>query len=174
MTEKEAQGWTKVEGSLAGFSRKQLHKLMKLCRRELNARWQFDEALKEWKLEGFRGLANFMAGVTWAVACRAALRESKGHTPVGGKRAQSGEMWLPRELLTAVRHQVKDRGWHPITAPSAEAVLNELAAEDRARQPLPADYAERFNAVRFVIPFSKTEAITVLDLDDRFDKSGAV
>ena len=114
-------------------------------------------------------MANFMAGVTWALACRAALRESKGHTPVGGKRPQSGEMWLPRELLTAVRHQVKDRGWHPITAESWSKVRDNLIAEAR---PPRAD-SEGLSCTRFVIPFARQEARVELAVDRRFDRSGS-
>lgn len=165
MTEKEQLQWKKIRGSLGRMSRRQLHKLTKLTRRELESRWQFDEALKEWKVGGYRGLANFMAGVTWAMACRESLRRSKGHSPPGGQRPQSGQMWLPAEMLYAVRHQVKDRGWHPITSANAQVVLNNLKAEESAA----GARAQYGDYAKFVIPFVKAEVRAKIPVDDRFD-----
>lgn len=170
MTEKEQRQWQKIRSRLGLMSRKQLHKLVKLSRRELESRWQFDEALKKWKAGGYRGLSNFMAGVTWAMACRQSLRQSKGHAPPGGQRAQSGQMWLPAELLYAVRHQVKDRGWHPITATSARVVLDNLQAEESAAR-VAAHHGDSLRAVKFVIPYARAEARRQIQIpvDDRFD-----
>ncbi len=170
MTDQEAEVWKRISGTIPYMKNRQLHKLVRMARRELEFRHAGREAFKEQLSGGFSAMANFMAGVTWALACRAALRESKGHTPVGGKRPQSGEMWLPRELLTAVRHQVKDRGWHPITTKDWGTVRAGLEAEAAARAPMPQDYAE----VRFAIQFARGDARAVIDLDSRFDKSGAV
>lgn len=101
---------------LANLGRKDLLWLKKQVRRELKFRWQTGQAALAWKRHGWIGLANFMAGVTWAMACRQSLRRSKGHAPDTGVRPQSGEMWMPRELLYALRHEVKERGWSPLAA----------------------------------------------------------
>lgn len=178
MNEKEALAWAKVSAHIGNFTNKQLHKLRRIAGRELETRHHIAEALNKRRAEGFRSLANFMAGVTWALACRAALRESKGHDPVHGKRPQSGEMWLPRELLYAVRHQVKQRGWHPITAATWTTVKDELLAEaahaerkrHAERASFPAAPYQPVEAQTFRIPFAAGEArVTV---DDRFDYGG--
>lgn len=163
------------------LTQRQLHKLKRIINRELTARYQATEALKERMAGGLQGMANVMAGVTWALACRQALRESKGHEPVGGKRPASGEMWLPRELLYAVRHQVKARGWHPITALNWDVVRANLAAEARAASRPPVSesiHAEldgsRMSVAKFVVPMVKGEVNRIIDLDyDRaFDFGG--
>jgi hypothetical protein len=162
------------------LSTKSLHRVMKEARRELAARHVARLALKEQLSGGFSAMANFMAGVTWAMACRAALRESKEHPPIGKKPA-AGHMWLPWELLYAVRHQVKDRGWHPITSKSWSVVRDELAAEARHAavrrkaelNAMPGQLAH-FHAQTFRIPFARQEVRMLMDLDDQFDKSGAV
>jgi hypothetical protein len=169
VTDKYAEAWRNIALTMPHLTSQQLHRVAKMCRRELADRWAAREALKERAAAGFLGLANFMAGVTWAMSCRQALRGSKGHTPVNGRRAQSGEMWLPRELLYCVRNQVKDRTWHPLTAESWSVVKSNLEAEERASRPLPAGYVDSFNAVRFVIPFAKQEARAVVAVDRRFD-----
>lgn len=160
------RAWNGIAVSMGSMTKQQLHKIVRLGRRELEARHQADKALYEWKLNGYRAMANFMAGVTWALACRWSLRDSKDHHPFAGVRPQSGEMWLPRELLTAVRHQVKARGWHPITSVTAADVLNNLAAE-ASRHPVRADSS--LTCVQFVVPMVRSEARVLVD--DRFDRS---
>lgn len=162
----ETLQWDKVRGVISNLSNRHVHKLIRLARRELTDRHQAAEALNKRAADGFRAMANFMAGVTWALACRASLRESKGHDPAYGKRPAAGDMWLPRELLTAVRHQVKARGWHPITAPDWTNVQCNLEAEQRrtARGVTP---EQSFQAVQFRIPFARQEARQVIN--DRFD-----
>lgn len=114
MTETMQRDATKER--LAALGRKDLLWLKKQLRRELHRRWVDGRADAVRKRHGWIGLANFMAGVTWALACRDALRRSKGHLPTWGKRPQSGEMWLPKEMLTALRADIKDRGWSPLAA----------------------------------------------------------
>ncbi len=173
--------WQKTEAALCLLQKKDLHRLIRLTRRELTERWQETEALKERVAGGYRAMANFMAGVTWALACRVALRESKGHQPPGGKRPQSGEMWLPRELLYAVRHQVKARGWHPVTAESASTVLRNLGAEcgrlypadvvpPGPWDPLAAPLAAK--AARFVVRMAEGNAAVRVHVDQWFDHGG--
>lgn len=165
--------WARLALSMRCMSPKQLHKVIRLTRRELAARHQAADALKERLSGGFSAMAKFMAGVTWALACRAALRESKGHDPSFGKRPAAGDMWLPRELLTAVRHQVKARGWHPITAPDWSNVQHNLMAE-QARKGRPPE--EAFAAVQFVVPLAPPTYSGVIcprDIPDgRFDHGG--
>ena len=132
---------------VAGAQNKDLHKLKKQLKKhftvisnELHRRFvdrKTEEADALARAEGAcKAMANFMAGVTWALAARESLRKSKGHTPAGGVRPQSGQMWTLREIITAVRSQVKERGWHPITAESWEVVRNSLQAEARGvREP---------------------------------------
>lgn len=170
---------------LAAMPTKELHKLSKLCRKEKELRWQEAKADQARVAGGYRAMANFMAAVTWAMACRTALRASKGHEPIFGKRPQSGEMWLPREILTAVRHQTRERGWHPITVETAGRVITELVGVARSKEargwrgehlgeagpdavnPRPDD---KLQVARFVIPMVKTEAR--LRISDRFDYGG--
>lgn len=89
---------------------------------------------KRFEREGWQGLCNFMAGVTWAMACRASLRESKGHNPVG-KGLASGEMWFPWEMLYAARHEAKMRGWSPLSQQQASAVVTKLLTEAQRKTP---------------------------------------
>lgn len=49
------------------------------------------------------GFCNFLLGAAHAMACRYALRWSKGHAPFAGKTPQSGEMWTPVEIATVVK-----------------------------------------------------------------------
>jgi hypothetical protein len=174
MTEAEARAWASISQSIGQFSKQQLHKLKKLANRELGARWQAKEALNKRVAGGFGAMANFMAGVTWALACRAALRQSKEHAGFG-KRPQSGEMWLPRELLFAVRSQVRGRGWHPITAKDWPTVQAGLAQEQRGfhHQLDDGEFSPtgRMSAVKFVIPFARQEASAVIAVNKRFDDS---
>lgn len=129
---------------MRALSKKDLHWVLKQARRELSARHQAAWALKERVGGAMLGMANVMAGVTWALACRDTLRRSKGHLPTYGKRPASGEMWLPRELLYALRHEVKERGWCPLSAENATQALQHLNAEaNRRKGPLPeSGYAE--------------------------------
>lgn len=101
---------------------------------------------KQW---AFTGLANFMAGVTWALACRATLRASKEHPPIG-KGLASGEMWYPWEMVYAVRHEVAQRGWSPIGAKSAGDVVVKLLTESQRK-----DTSKTPAAVTFHIPFAQ-------------------
>lgn len=165
----------RVRAITGRLSTRNLHKLKRIINKELTARYQGTEALKERVAGGLQGMANVMAGVTWALACRQALRESKGHEPVGGKRPASGEMWLPRELLYAVRHQVKARGWHPITALNWGVVKANLEAEARPATPKTIDvFGEEVTVAKFVVPMVRGEARRIVDLDyDRaFDFGG--
>lgn len=93
-----------------------LHWFVKQAKKEIHARWEDRRAFSERLAGAFAGMANVMAGVTWALACRDSLRRSKGHVPTGGKRPASGEMWLPREILTALRAEIKERRWSPLGA----------------------------------------------------------
>lgn len=146
------EAWARITGLLCVLPQRDLHKLKKVVCRELAERYEEREALKKRVSGGFEAMANFMAGVTWALACRTALRESKGHTPVGGKRPQSGEMWLPRELLYAVRHQVKDRGWHPITTTDWPTFRAHLLGEMAPRRDVDGPFSEVQFAVRMAAP----------------------
>lgn len=70
---------------------------------------EMDRRVKPVLTEAFTGLANFMTGVTHAMACRAALRWLKGLKPYfspgdpcdqgrrAGVKATGGEMWTARE-----------------------------------------------------------------------------
>lgn len=109
--------WNLTEAQMCLLPQKDLRKLIKFARRELSERNAERWALKERLPGAFQGMANVMAGVTWALACRASLRASKGHRPAAGTRPASGEMWLPAELLKACRLDVKEKGWSPLTAP---------------------------------------------------------
>lgn len=153
---------------------RQLQKLVSTARREQRRRYLAAEALKERVGGAMQGMANVMAGVTWALLCRASLRASKGHLPVGGKRAASGEMWLPRELLTAVRHQVKERGWHPITSLNWETVRANYSAELlAARRPPVSDsiLGPDLHVAKFVIPFAGQAVSREIAVDKAFDFS---
>lgn len=115
--------------NLARFTDKQLRLAIKKARQELARRNAEKWALKGRVGAGMAGMANFMAGVTWALACRQSLRRSKEHTPDTGKRPASGEMWLPKELLYAARHEVKERQWTPLTQDYASQVIHNLRVE---------------------------------------------
>lgn len=140
--------WSKLVTKLEGVDSKHLHKLNKAVKKELARRWAVRQLEAVERRHGFAGLDNFMAGVTHALACRAALRESKEHPPIG-KRPASGEMWLPREMLFAVRDQVKRRGWHPLTC-----TANETLGHLRGEVPGPALYElpiGEFNVAEFKV-----------------------
>ena len=161
--------WTTIKDLLAGIPHRDLHKLGKLVRKEKHTRWLEDMADTEWRREGFGGLANFMAGVTWALACRAALRASKGHKGFG-KRPAAGNMWTPRELLSCVRHQVKELGWHPITSESAAVVMQNLEGQEAAaRAPKHIDDGP-FQAVQFGVRMASGGVVR--RVADRFDYGG--
>lgn len=170
----EADVFSHMRESVTFLTQRQLHKVKKIINKELESRYLAAEALKGRATGAFQGMANFMAGVTWALACRASLRESKGHLPAGGVRPQSGEMWLPRELLTAVRHQVKARGWHPITSTDWDTVRANLSAEALAasRPPRHRDepMAVKF-AVRMAAPTYTAQRVSRLAMED-FDFGG--
>ncbi len=119
--------------------------------RELKARRHNRWLLKERAAGGSVAMSNFMAGVTWALSCRAALRTWAGHSPPGGKRPQHGAPWLPWEMLACVRSQVKERGWHPIAAKTWADARGHLQAE-MSRRDLP-DWVEH-QTVQFVIPMT--------------------
>jgi hypothetical protein len=184
MSDKPAVGsetliWNKTRRVISAMSTRDVHKLVRLARRELSARHQEAEAYTERVVGARLAMANFMAGVTWALACRTALRESKGHDPVGGKRPAAGDMWLPREMLTAVRHQVKDRGWHPLSARSATEVIDNLKSEDFWSQPVAVDVeaSDRTPALGGALQVAKfvgryAGATAAVVLDDRFDVGG--
>lgn len=126
----------KTLSAIRQLSRKDLHWLKKQVKKELAARYLDDRAFEEEYAAGMAGMSNVMAGVAWALACRDSLRRSKGHTPTYGKQPASGEMWLPRELLIALRAEIKERRWSPLGALNANDVLNHLAAESKRRAPI--------------------------------------
>lgn len=170
--------WDSFRGMFAQLDRADVHKMLRLGRAELKQRHEDQKLEKARASEGYRGLSNFMAGVTWAMACRAALRESKGHEGVG-KRPAAGDMWLPRELLYAVRHQVKKLGWHPITADNWTTVQANMLSQASSevyeeRRKLRAggmgQFVPSMEAVQFRIPFA-TQMASVR-IDDRFDFGG--
>lgn len=107
--------WPATRERIPQLSTKDLRKYMKLARRELTRRYQGQLALKERMAAGFDGLVNVMRGVAWALACRASLREAHDHPRLGKGRA-SGEMWLPHELLKALRADIKEYGYSPLSA----------------------------------------------------------
>ena len=79
-------------------------------------------------------------------------------------------MWLPREVLSAVRHQVKRRGWHPITSENWGVVRDNLLAEARpaphAREPLfPGD--PDVGVAKFVVPMVRGESNTFFEATTR-------
>lgn len=151
---------------LAAIPNKDLHWLIKNARRELVRRHREAEASYKARQEGFRGLKNFMSGVTWALACRASLRKSKGHTGFG-KRPASGAPWMPWEILYAAREEVKEKHWSPLTQQSADEVLVRLNVQAN-RKPEPEGDFE----VRFIIPFA--QGGVNLHIDDRdIPRSGA-
>lgn len=122
---------TKTSERILDLETRDLHWLVKHARKEIHARWQDRELLKQRVGAAMTGMANAMAGVTWALACRDSLRRSKGHTPTGGRRPQSGEMWLPREQLTALRAEIKERRWSPLGAESWVKVRDWLVVESQ-------------------------------------------
>jgi hypothetical protein len=124
--------------ALPAASKSDLLWLKRRIQQELRERWQDEQALKARTLAAMQGMANVMAGVAWALACRDTLRRSKGHTPTGGKRPASGEMWLPRELLIALRAEIKERKWCPLGCASALECLNWLQVE-AGRKPTVSD-----------------------------------
>lgn len=156
------EAWFRITTTLCTMKQRDLHKLKKMVLRELHERYGAREALKERVLGGLDAMANFMAGVTWALACRAALRASKGHTPVGGERPQSGEMWLPYELLYAVRHQVKERGWHPITTEDWTMFRAHMLGEMAPRR----DPGGDFGAVQFAVRMA-APTYAAVNIDER-------
>lgn len=161
--------WERTREGMEQLSDKNLRKLVKYARTEMHRRHTERWALKERLAGGFAAMANVMACAAWAMACRQALRESKEHEPALGVKPQSGEMWLPRELLYAVRHQVKRRGWHPITADSWYTVRNNLQAEERAERFSALPVRDSFDAVQFAVRMAHGEARSVVD--DCFDRS---
>lgn len=162
--------WSKTAMCMTNLPSQELHKLVRMARRELASRWQEREAFKERLSGGYRAMANLMAGVAWAMACRQALRASKGHEPACGKRAQSGEMWLPRELLTCVRSQVKARGWHPITAASWLEFKDRLEGEERLASAATRAPTDAIYTVQFAVPKARGEARRIVS--NRFDYGG--
>lgn len=151
--------WDTLRDALAGMPQKDVHKVNKLVKKELHLRWQEREYERRVQGAAMQGMANVMAGVTWALACRQSLRRSKGHAPDVGKRPQSGEMWLPRELLYAVRHEVKERQWSPLTQPDARGCLQWLGAE-ASRKPVQ-DVGDDFEAgALFNVPSLKAVKFT--------------
>ncbi len=113
-------------------------------RLELQERYEETARHRERVAAAMAGMANVMAGVTWALACRQSLRRSKDHWPDWGIRPASGEMWLPWEILTALRAEIKGRRWSPLGMRDAGSVLNWLTIE-RDRKPEPeGDFAVQF------------------------------
>lgn len=172
----------------SSISDRDLGKMARLIAKERTSRYLERINERQRAILGFMGLANFMAGVTWALACRASLRHSKEHRGYG-KRPASGEMWLPRELLYAVRHQVKDAGWHPITSETAAVVLENLRNRNNRElgidSALPVtrtsihepslfsadfDPSARLDVARFQVRMVKAEARS--RIRDRFDYGG--
>lgn len=162
--------WDSFRNMYASLAKQDIQKMLRLGRAELKARHETLRLENQRAAEGYRGLANFMAGVTWALACRQALRESKDH-PGFGKRPAAGDMWLPRELLLAVRAQVKERGWHPITAASWGTVRERLLAEPRYRAGLQREREVQegvFHQQQFAVRMASHTASRFVD--DRFDQ----
>lgn len=165
--------------AFASISDRDLGKLARLIAKErLTRRVEHLERRRK-QDHAMTGMANFMAGVTWALACRASLRYSKGHQGYG-KRPASGEMWLPRELLIAVRHQVKTAGWHPITSESAAVVLENLRNRNNrelgidsalpvTRTSIDAPLSQPLEVAQFRVRMVKSEARLI---SDRFDYGG--
>jgi hypothetical protein len=77
--------------------------------REAKEKAEREVATRKLKAEAMTGFANFLTGCAHAMACRQALRMSKGHAPFG-KTAQSGEMWTAAEgaeLTDQIRNEAK-------------------------------------------------------------------
>lgn len=169
--------WNKTEALLCLLPRNAVHKLIKLARRELWERHEERVRERERFAAAMNGMANVMAGVTWALACRQSLRRSKGHVPDTGVRPQSGEMWLPRELLYAVRHEVKERHWSPLSSENWDNCRGHLSAEATRRAPADEsdvvsfetamlENAGKMDVAKFVVRRSKGEARVLLDVTD--------
>lgn len=172
----------RYRAALEVFDDRALGKLARILAKVKTERYVARVAERRRQGEGYRGLANFMAGVTWALACRATLRYSKDH-PGYGKRPASGEMWLPRELLTAVRSQVKAAGWHPITAESAQVVLHNLANRNNrelgidsalpvTRTSIDTPFGEPFEVVKFRVRMVQGNVMSRSRVSDLFDYGG--
>lgn len=114
--------WTRIlrEDAASELDNRHLRKLRKYLGKELKRRRRTIDALQPF--------CNFMAGVTWAMACRSALRQSKHHTPHGGKRPASGEMWTPREIMKARGLHLARYEWDPLTAKDWDEVRRNLVA----------------------------------------------
>ncbi len=149
--------WPLTRAVLEAVSNKDLHRLARLVNREKRDRWEARQRDEARYRGAMIGMANAMAGVTWALACRNSLRASKGHTPPGGKCPQSGEMWMPRELLYAARAEVKERGWSPLTAACWSDVQSHLQAEAK-RKPVPEP--DDIYATAFRVRFARADAAT--------------
>lgn len=159
--------------AFAAMSDKDLNRIKRLLTTEKSTRYTERLQARARTLGGYRAMANFMAGVTWAMACRASLRASKGHEPMFGKRPAAGNMWLPRELLTAVRHQVKELGWHPITSASADVVIQNLKGQAAAANAPKHIQEDRLHTVQFAVRMAApTYAMVRSKVDDRFDYGG--
>jgi hypothetical protein len=146
---------------------KEIRKLRRACGHELK-RCKLEREAWNDRLEGsYRAMSNFMSGVTWAMACRAALRESMHHTPRGGIRPQSGEMWLPREVLRARGRHLAKYGWDPLTAERWWEVRGHLLADMEAANRA----SGQAKVARFVVPLVEGEvSVRVTQaVMDRFD-----
>jgi len=128
--------WAGTTRNLTRLSGTDLFKLLVRVRKELTVRKVAAEALNEQLDVAYWRLANFMAGVTWALMCRVALRGWRGHYPTGGTRPQSGAPWLPWETMAAHQRALHLAGWDPIMAPSWTYVRDHLL-EHMERHPCP-------------------------------------
>jgi hypothetical protein len=143
---------------------KDLRNLRRLAGRELGRRSASADRDRARLAGGYLAMANFMAGVTSALACRNALRESKRHRPLGGTNPASGEMWMPREILKARAYMLAKYDAEPLTAADWHEVQEALEQIQRYRE---ADLKP--TAVKFVVPLVKhegTRLVTLADLPD--------
>lgn len=149
--------WDSARAVLDDMSQKELRKARKQTGRALKRARRVREALAEY-------FGNFMAGVTWATACRAALRESKRHAPTGGIRPASGECWTPREILKARGMHLARHEWDPLCAESWDQVKAEMLLEARLERYREEERAARGNRpgqVQFQVPLME-DNVTVI------------
>lgn len=144
---------------------KELRRIRKFSGLELKRRWQEGEDTRERLSWGWLGFANFMAGVTWALACRKALRESKNHTPSWGVRPASGEMWLPKEIMRARGLHLARREWDPLCAQDWYTVRDNLAADFRQAQREAERLKDPPEVVKFIVPLVEGSASTIVSAE---------
>lgn len=146
----ESQEWDLIRVLANQLELRDVRRLRRITGLILKRRAANREALNERAREGFAGLANAMAGVAWALACRNALREWKGHRPLGGTRPASGEMWLPWELMKARAYALAKYDCCVLTVTDWTQARNCIEQVNRYRL---AD--QQPTAAKFVIPLTK-------------------